>query len=493
MGPNAITQVVVAGGGIVGWSAAAALKRRLPGLQVTVLAVPPSPDALAERIASTLPSISGFHGDIGLGEADTVVRAGSGFRLGTRFDGWSGEDSSYVHAYGPYGQPFGTTSFHHHWLRARRDGFDAPFDAFSPAAAIGRAGRFVHPGSEPGSPLAGVEYGLQLNLPRYHQLLRAYGRHLGVVERPAGIAGVRLRSEDGFVEALALDDGSDLEGHLFIDCTGPAGAVRSALGTDWEAWDRWLPCDRIRFAAAAPPGELPVLDRAMAHAAGWRWEAASPAQLSHGLVYASAALAGEEAERMLPGDGAPVALKAGRLAEPWLRNCVAIGDAAVAVEPLEWTNLHLAHSAIDRISSMMPDRGCAPVELAEYNRQAAAEADRVRDFLVLHYRAAARPEPFWREAAAAEPPESLAHTLALFTERGRLPFYEEETFSRESWLAVLLGQGIVPRRIDPLTDSVPPPAAEAAMAQMRAGIVALSPRLPTHSAYLATLATRARK
>lgn len=492
MDPNAITEVVVAGGGIVGWSAAAALKRRLPTLAVTVLAAAPPPDALAERVGSTLPSISGFHGDIGLGEQDTVVRAGNGFRIGTRFDGWAGEGSTYVHAYGPYGQPFGTTSFHHHWLRARRNGLDAPFDAFSPGAALGRAGRFVHPDRDPDSPLAGLEYGLQLNLPRYHQLLRAYGRHLGVAERPGAIAGVRLRSEDGFVEALALEDGGEIGGHLFIDCTGPAAAVRSALDSRFEGWSRWLPCDRIRFAEGPPPGELPVLDLAIAEPTGWRWQAASPARTSHGLVYASGRLSDEEAERLLPG-GQPVSLEAGRRPEPWLRNCVAIGDAAVAVEPLEWTNLHLAHSAIDRVTSMMPDRDCAPVELAEYNRQAAAEADRVRDFLILHYRAAQRPEPFWREAAAVEPPESLAHTLALFAERGRLPFYEEETFSRESWLAVLLGQGIIPERIDPLTDAVPPAAAEAAMARMRAGIASLAAQLPTHTSYLRTLATRVRK
>ncbi|MFN3388211.1 MAG: tryptophan halogenase family protein [Allosphingosinicella sp.] len=493
MGPKAISRIVIAGGGIVGWSAAAALKRRLPALEVTLLAVPPPPDALAERISSTLPSISGFHGDIGLGEADTVVRAGSGFRIGTRFDGWTGEGSSYVHAYGPYGQPFGTTSFHHHWLRARRDGLEAPFDAFSPAAAIGRAGRFVHPGSDPASPLAGVEYGLQLALLRYHQLLRAYGRHLGVAERPGAVAGVRLRSEDGFVEALALDDGSEIGGDLFIDCTGPAAAVRSALDTRFESWRRWLPCDRIRFAEAPPPGELPVLDRVAAHGAGWGWQAPSPARTSHGLVWASGALDEEAARRMLPGDDAPVALAAGRLAEPWLRNCVAVGDAAVAVEPLEWTNLHLAHSAIDRISSMLPDRDCAPIELAEYNRQAAAEADRVRDFLILHYRAARRPEPFWRDAAAVEPPGSLARTLALFEERGRLPFHEEETFSRESWLAVLLGQGIVPRRIDPLTDSVAPAAVEERMARMRAAIAALPATLPTHSDYIRHLSTRTQR
>src|SRR4029079_6425022 len=128
-------------------------------------------------------------------------------------------------------------------------------------------------------------------------------------------------------------------------------------------------------------------------------------------------------------------------------------------------NLHLAHSEIDRIVAMMPDRDCGAVELWDYNRQCESEANRMRDFIALHCMVSSRPEPFWQAAAAAEPPPSLAHTLSLFRERGRLPIYEEETFARDSWLAVLLGQGVLPERTDPLIETVPPIQADQAMAK----------------------------
>lgn len=157
------------------------------------------------------------------------------------------------------------------------------------------------------------------------------------------------------------------------------------------------------------------------------------------------------------------------------------------IEPLEWTNLHLAHSAIDRIVAMMPGRDCAPVEIAEFNRQGAAEAARVRDFAGLHYAASRRPEPFWREVATVKPPPSLGHTLTQFRERGRLPFYEEETFGRDSWLAVLLGQGVIPRRADPLIDAVPPVQSDDAMASFRDALAQAVVRAPTHGAFLQAL------
>ena len=85
--------VAVVGGGIVAWSAAAALKRHIPSLEVSVVSCPVPPDALADRTICTLPSISVFHEDLGLTEADTVFRAESGLRSGTIFEGWSAERS----------------------------------------------------------------------------------------------------------------------------------------------------------------------------------------------------------------------------------------------------------------------------------------------------------------------------------------------------------------------------------------------------------------
>jgi tryptophan 7-halogenase len=495
---NRIARIVVAGGGLVGWSAAIALKRRLSALEVTLVDQAPPAEAVADRIGATLPSINGFHLDIGLTEADTVIRAGSSFRLGTLFEGWSAGRPPYFHAYGDHGEPFGTTSFHQHWVRAAKEGSAEAFDRHSAAAAMARADRFVHPQEAADSPLSRFEYGLFIDPARYLQLLRAYGRHVGVVVRPGSVAGVNLRSGDGFIESVRLADGDALEGDLFLDCSGPAALLRSALDDHFEAWSHWLPCDRLLAGDGPPPAELPAADRAIAFAAGWQWRTASPTRSSHGIVYASAHAGDDEAHRLLGESGvlaagAAVPIRAGRRPEPWLRNCVVLGDASVAIEPLEWTNLHLAHSAIDRIVEMMPGRDCAPVELAEFNRQATMESDRVRDFLILHYRTANRTgEPFWRDVAAVPPPPSLAHTLSLFEERGRLPYYEEETFSRDSWLAVLLGQGVLPGRLDPLIDAVDPAAADARMARTRGQIAALISSLPSHSAYLHNLAMRAR-
>jgi tryptophan halogenase len=469
--------VVVAGGGIAGWSAAAALKRRVPTLDLTILPIAPGPDALTDRIAATLPSIMGFHRDLGIGLADAVVRTGSSYRLGTRFGGWS-DRPDYVHAYGPAGRPLATASFHLHWIREAHAGRAAAFDSFCGAAALARLGRVADPAEAMPDALAGLEYGLTLDLAGYAAMLRAFAGHCGVIERPRGLRGATLDA-DGRIDALVLDDDEKLRADLYIDCTGPAARLRSAIDDRRDDWRRWLPCDRVLFGEPASGAQPSPLDEADAWSAGWRWTSHGARDRTQGVVYASDHASEDDAARVLDAPaGPPMAIAAGNRTEPWRGNCVAIGEAATVIEPLEWTNLHLAHSAIDRLIAMLPDAECAAVEAADYNRQAVAEAERVRDFVALHYAVAKRDEPFWRACAAAPLPDSLAHTLALFRERGRLPFYEEETFARDSWLTLLFGQGELPRRVDPLVRSVSDEPARHFMADWQAAIAASAPSHP---------------
>lgn len=488
--PKPIREVLVVGGGLVGWSAAAALRRKLPWLTVTIVPQPTPPAALADTMPCALPSIFGFHADLGLSDQDTVLRTGSSYRLGSRFSGWAEGRQDYFHTYGPHGQPLDAISFHLHWARLAPGGAVSPFDHYSPAASLARAGRFFPPAAKRHPLFAGFEQGMQLDVTHYCTMMRAFALHCGVRERPGSLASVDLRA-DGFIDRVTLRDGSCCSADLFVDCTGPQAMMRGAIDDEHDDWSSQLMCDRVLLAEGPPPAAPLPYDRVTATPAGWHWSAATATRGVHGICYASAfcdeASAADQlrAASGVEASGPPVAIAAGTRRAPWRGNCVAVGEAATAIEPLEWSNLHLAHSAIDRIIAMMPDANCAAVELAEFNRQSYAEAIRVRDFVLLHYAASSRGDPFWRAAAAAALPPSLAHTLTLFKERGRLPVYAEETFARDSWLAVLFGQGVVPRRADPLAERLPSTEVARMIADLHGAIEATVPHFPIYADYLA--------
>jgi tryptophan halogenase len=81
-------------------------------------------------------------------------------------------------------------------------------------------------------------------------------------------------------------------------------------------------------------------------------------------------------------------------------------------------------------------------------------------------------------------PDSLAEKMELFRRRGRVVKYREGVFLDASWVAVYLGQRVIPQGHDLRAD---PPSAESLVAGMQklgAEIVELAGGMEDHAAYL---------
>lgn len=454
MSDRAIRSVAILGGGIVGLSAAIAFARALPLLDVTVVETPPDPAALADRLPGTTSAIHRFHAAIGLDEA-ALLRAGAAVpRLGLRFENWP--DAHWYHVHGEHGEPAGAIAFHQLWARARRAGHAEAWHLYAVAGVLAEAGRFVHP--QPGTPLAAFDYALRLHPERYRERLAALADQSRVVRTSGSFGGI-ARCDDGGVAALLLGDGRRIEADLYIDASGPAAPL--ALDAGFDDWRATLPFDRVTLGTA-PASAADPSDTIIGSAQGWQFAAPLPGQTILGRIHADAS---EES----------IAIRPGRRRLTWVRNVLAIGDAAVALDPLHWPNLHLAHSAITRAIELLPGRDCHPVETGEYNRRAGAEADRMRDFQALHY---------LRLGLPIDVPESLARILRQFERRGRFAYEDEDSLLEEIWLSALLGLGVLPQAIDPRAETISLEAAAAGMAHIRTALAQLPARLPSYADYL---------
>lgn len=484
MNERAVRSVAVLGGGIVGLSAAAALARALPWLKVELVETMPDPAALADRLPGCTTAIHRFHRSIGLDE-QALVRAGAvTHRLALRFEHWSASGETWFHVHGDHGQPAGAIPFHQLWARARRAEEAEAYHRYAGAGVLAAADRFVHPQPDPRSPLANFDYALRLDPARYRAALAPLADGLGVKRSAGALGGVERRS-DGGVAALLLEDGRRVEAELFVDASGPSSPLLTNLGAGFEDWGAWLPCDAVLLAPspAGPPGPC---DTVAATPHGWRWTAPGGAAAMQGAAYAAAQVTDTRAAFAI--DAEPVAIRPGFRPEPWVRNVVAIGDAAVAVDPLHWMPLHLAQRGIARLLELLPGRDWHPVEIAEHNRRARLEAESARDFLALHYHCAgAREGALWRVAAEAEMPGPLAHRLEQFARRGRLPVYDEDGLDREYWLSALFGLGVLPHATAPTAGAIDPANAARGLAQIARGLAGLPPRVPLYPDYLARM------
>ena len=134
---------------------------------------------------------------------------------------------------------------------------------------------------------------------------------------------------------------------------------------------------------------------------------------------------------------------------------------------------------------MFPERDFDPMVIGEYNRQATAEIESIRDFLILHYNATERSDtPFWDYCRTMDVPDSLRFKTEMFRRTGRVPEPAFDLFHPPSWIAVLLGQGIVPESFDPIVDGVPPAEAAAVLAGMRKVVAETVRAMPTHQQFI---------
>ncbi|MGY2736967.1 tryptophan 7-halogenase [Sphingomonas sp. UYP23] len=460
MSGGPLRTVAVVGDGVAGWLAAVAFARRIPGVRVALVAGGRA--GLADRLGGTTPAVHDFHHDLRIDTRRLIVRTGAALRLGTQFD-------NYVHAFGPVGAPIGGTPFVTAWRQSAAAG---SFDAYSPAAQLGLAGKA--PDSNP--LFADTGYGLQLDPAAYRAHLAAYAEHFGIA-----VTAARAREPvvaEGRVTALQLEDGSDLIADLYIDATNAPGLLIGALDDGcWRDWSQWLPCDTIVQVSSAPLAALPSLDRCATVPGGWRITTALPRRTDHAVIYDSAALSDGEAATILGASPtAQCRFRNGRRERAWVGNVVAIGDAHATLEPLEASPLHLLYTQIDRLVSTLPGRDFAPVELAHYNRETNEEVDRLRDFVIAHRR-----DP-------CDPPPELADTLALFAARGRWRQRDGEGFSRDAWQAVLFGLGVRPCLADPVAQVIEPRQLAATLSQIRQRLASAVAAAPTHRTYLESLA-----
>jgi tryptophan halogenase len=473
--------VVIVGGGTAGWMTAATLSRAFGvRLAVRVLEDPhqAGDTGVLAPFEATLPSLNGFNASLGLIEGRLMMATNATFRLGTAFRDWTRRDHDYIHPFSEFGGVMDGVAFHHYWLRLKAEGRAPPLEDFALAAVAARKGRFGKPSDDPRSVASTLSHGLHLEIAPYVAVLRATALAQGVERVEATVADVERRPNGEGLAAVIADDGRRFEGDLFIDATGQAGSLIGALGASWIDYSCWLPCDRIAASSATGPVGAPLTE-ARAVRGGWLWRV--PLRNGTGAARISASAFGT-------GDGEGTAFSNGRRSAAWIGNCIAIGLSATTLEPLEASGLHLVQSGVSKLMALFPAGAAMAACATEYNRLMAAEADRLRDLLILHYRANGRAgEPLWDAARDTPPPDELAHKIRMFASRGRVSLYDEETFEEPSWIAVFLGQNIVPRRYHPLADQFPLDEVRARLERMRAVIARAAEAMPPHAAALAAV------
>jgi len=458
-------RIVIVGGGSAGWMAAAGLSQHLDRKGYPIRLVESDDIATVGVGEATVPPLREFNRRLQLDENAFVQATNGSFKLGILFENWGNIGDSYSHPFGPFGHPINGVGFQHFWLRRRATGDTTSFFDFNfPHVALMR-NRFSLQANRTEALDLNYHYAYHFDAALYAAFLRKYAEAHGVIRTEGKVVDVLLHSESGDIAAILLESGERIEGDLFIDCTGfRARLIEEALHTGWDDWSHWLPCNRAWAVATHQPAavdSIPPYTRARALQAGWQWRIPLQSRTGNGHIFCSEYMDEERGRQVLLDnvEGEPMfeprllKFTTGARKRSWNRNCVAIGLASGFLEPLESTSIHLIQVAILQLLRYIPGGNAGHAERDDFNRVMAMNYEESRDFLMLHYNATARNDTaFWDYCRNMTIPEELRRRVELFRESGTVAFNPYILFAEHSWLALLIGQGIVPRRYNPRAD-----------------------------------------
>ena len=486
MSAGKVQNIVVVGGGTAGWTAATAIAR-LIGTNLNVTLVESDAIGTVGVGEATIPPFRTLHQLLKIDEADFLAHVQGTFKLAIQFENWRNVGHDYIHAFGVTGQGCWAAGFQHFWLKAKALGFAEDYSLYSPELMAARANKFALLKQD------GLSYAYHIDATSYAGYLRQIAEQDGVSRVEGKITEVR-QAESGDITEVILESGQAVKGDLFIDCTGFASLLMGkTLGTEFEDWTHWLPCDRAIAVQTTSAGELIPYTRSIARESGWQWRIPLQTRVGNGLVYCSEFMSDDEARETLLGnlEGDVITeprvsrFRTGQRVKHWNRNCVALGLAAGFLEPLESTSIHLIQRGVIRLLQMFPYNGIAESDRAEFNRQMDEEFRYIRDFIIMHYHVTERTDSeFWRRCRDMDIPDGLQHRLDLFRDTGIVFEAERDIFRENSWIQVMMGQGIEPKSYHAIVDMMGDQELRQFMQIQRRKVDVLLNQLPGHREFV---------
>jgi tryptophan halogenase len=484
--PRAVKRVVIAGGGTAGWVTAMALSKQF-GKLLDITLVESEDIGTIGVGESTVPPIVSFHHYLGIDEREFMTECAATFKVAIRFDDWGHFGNWYLHPFGRHGQSTLTAEFYHFWLHARANGLKALIGEYCYEWLAAVKNRFALRENPR------INYAYHFDAALYARYLRRIAEKHGAKRIEGRIRQVRLRPDDGHVESLELEDGRVVAGDFFVDCTGfRALLIEGALRTGYDDWSNYLPCDRAAAFQTIVDEPAPPYTACFAHTAGWRWNIPVQHRVGNGVVFCSRFMSDDEARHRLVTDsgGRPVKdpwlirIRAGARKQAWNKNVVAVGLSAGFIEPLESTSIHTIVTAATRLLHLFPFDGMVQPLINHYNEQARYEIERIRDFVCMHYHYNTRDDsPFWKECREMAIPDSLRERVELFRQAGQTYTRDRELFTIDSWISVMMGQGIEPRawhRVAGVDDR----QVKGFLSQYRAKVADVVNALPAHADFV---------
>lgn len=491
---HSVKKIAIVGGGTAGWMAAASLKHHFKSaLDITLIE---STEIGTVGVGeATIPTIRHFCHSLGLSDLEVIKATGATCKLGIEFRDWHKPGSEFIHPFGNYGQPLRGVEFQHFWLKLFRKGLASSLGDYSLGVTLAKNNKFTFPAVNPPSVLSSFDWAFHFDATLFAGLLRTHAETKGVKRVDAKIDKVNINHNTGCIESVRTESKQVINADLFIDCSGFRGLlIEEALHTGYENWNQWLLCDSAYAVQSKSMGSPNSYTEVTARPAGWQWKIPLQHRNGNGHVYASKFMRDEIAQDLLRKnilgellhDPRKLSFIPGRRKLAWNKNCIAIGLAAGFLEPLESTSIALIQTGIEKIRHHLATLTYNDAVVREFNDTTQLEYERVRDFIILHYKLNERDDSeFWRYCRSMLVPDTLRHKMELFKASGYVVNYRWEMFHLPSWLAIFAGFDYLPDAYDVQVDELDESVLATNIMRMKESLQTTVSDTPNHGDFIA--------
>jgi tryptophan halogenase len=455
--------IVIVGGGSAGWMTAATLIKAYPRKKITLVESDKIPTVGVGE--STVSDISIWLDFLDVKPEDFMKFTNATFKAAIGFTNFYKEKSPTF--YVPFGDGDHEASHFgdNDWFFKKAIYPDTPESNFCeyyyPAAHFANSGRVTktdHPALQIYRPDRDMVYQIDASrfglwLAEHYAIPKGVKRVIGTVKKVEG-------SKEEGITSLVLDDGSTIEGDLFIDCSGFKSLL---LGTFMEvpfvSTKDILPNNKAWYGPVQytdKEKELQTFTNCTALKNGWVWNTPLWTRIGTGYVYSDEFITDEEAleefKAYLDSDAMvvhdpnrsksmafnQVQIKNGYYERFWEKNVVAIGLAGGFLEPLESTGLYFVHDFLLMLVDAIEREKVTEWDITSFNEVTRNRFERIAGFVAMHFALSQRDDsPYWKKLTS----QKITNQRMLETAEAK---YSQRHFSHWQFNCLAAGMNVNP-------------------------------------------------
>lgn len=467
MSQHAISQLLVYGNTLAASMTVLALAKALPR-SIKLIWVKPQTCCLGEELFGGLssPEAYQFNLQLGVTEPELILNTDTTFSFGTHFSQWGNNKRSWVQSFHlPFVANAGV-ELQHFMTRHK-----LPLGDFLISTQAALQGTFAHPPEDkPQSPLSRAEYGYHFDPAQWSAMFFSKIERSRVTLYEQNIVAVPHQQDH--IEAVQLEDGTNLQADLYIDCSGLSRQLLASFNQDFT------PQRAVHVSHQTEPCSTtgPACRTVTGHEDGW--QSVTPLRNKNQRI---SLLETSTNSATVSELHAYQTVQLGYYRQAWQGNCVGIGHSAYALEPVTPAPYILLKKDIERLLELIPISANSQIERQEYNRRFYSDVTHAE----LFHRALYAQQ---RDVGYASC-EKLQRKLSQYAHRGVLVSYDFEPFNQQDWAILHAGLNRMPQHFDRMAEQLDFNTMQANLESLRSGIARLASTMPPHHIYLEKLST----